>query len=280
MIYFDWIHEELFGTIRQQIWSFLHFPLHVALVLAVEGASQCITWTAAVRRNYNLLQQFSQWNRTLDSFTSTSIPASTFQQAAAEMNHTALQLIDRSLSRSSSLLATSQGIGYFYQVNNSAIPTIAAGPDDLEGAFNAFGWLFGILFNTVFKIAGFEPPASSAEADEALEYLQGPLDFDAYPHDYWREQSTENVTKAWTVFEVTFVYFYVTTGCFLVLCTVLAWLNRGRKTKVFLFRLVFTAAVGVGIALLATMDATGAVGGFVLSAWLLPTVTLCLFVGE
>lgn len=196
------------------------------------------------------------------------------------MNQTALQLIDRSLSRSSSLLATSQGIGYFYQVNNSAIPTIAAGPEDLSGAYNAFSWLVGILFNTVFKIAGFEPPASTTETNEALEYLQGPLDFDAYPHDYWREQSTANVTKAWTVFEVTFVYFYVTTGCFLMLCTMLAWLNRGRKTKVFVVRLVVTAVVGVGIALLATMDASGVVGGFVLSAWLLPAVTICLFGGE
>lgn len=44
MIYFDWLEEEHFGTIRQQIWSFLHFPLHVALVLAVEGVAQSITW--------------------------------------------------------------------------------------------------------------------------------------------------------------------------------------------------------------------------------------------
>ncbi|KAK4500927.1 hypothetical protein PRZ48_009119 [Zasmidium cellare] len=280
MIYFDWQHEELFGTIRQQIWSFLHFPLHVALVLAVEGASQCITWTAAVRRNNALLKDFNHWNMMLGNFSNPDIPASIFQEAATSLNHTAVELLDRSLSRSSSLLGTSQGIGYYYQTNASAIPTIASGPEDLEAAYNAFAWLLGILFNTVFKIAGFEPPASSTEVNEALEYLQGPLNFDEFPHDYWREQSIDNITKAWTVFQVTFVYFYVTVGCFLVLCTVLAWLNRGRKTKLFMFRLVFTALVGVGIALLATMDATGTVGDFVLSAWLLPTITICLFLGE
>jgi hypothetical protein len=31
--------EDHFGTIRQQIWAFVHFPLHLALVLAVEGTS-------------------------------------------------------------------------------------------------------------------------------------------------------------------------------------------------------------------------------------------------
>lgn len=37
MLYFDWMSEEHFGTIRQQVWAFLHFPLHLFLVLAVEG---------------------------------------------------------------------------------------------------------------------------------------------------------------------------------------------------------------------------------------------------
>lgn len=44
LVYFGWLEEEHFGSIRQQIWSFLHFPLHVALVLAVEGVAQCIMW--------------------------------------------------------------------------------------------------------------------------------------------------------------------------------------------------------------------------------------------
>lgn len=44
MLYFDWMEEEHFGTIWQQIWSFLHFPLHLALVLAVEGVAQSISW--------------------------------------------------------------------------------------------------------------------------------------------------------------------------------------------------------------------------------------------
>ena len=48
MIYFDWQDEEgeNEGIIRTQLWSFLHFPLHLALVLAVAGVSQCITWNA------------------------------------------------------------------------------------------------------------------------------------------------------------------------------------------------------------------------------------------
>ncbi|KAF2214923.1 hypothetical protein CERZMDRAFT_19998, partial [Cercospora zeae-maydis SCOH1-5] len=49
MLYFDaLVEDEHIGTIIQQVWSILHFPLHVSLVLSVEGLAQCITWRAAV----------------------------------------------------------------------------------------------------------------------------------------------------------------------------------------------------------------------------------------
>jgi hypothetical protein len=48
MLYFDRMHEEHFGSIKQQAWSFLHFPLHVALVLLLQGVSLLIIWRQAV----------------------------------------------------------------------------------------------------------------------------------------------------------------------------------------------------------------------------------------
>jgi hypothetical protein len=48
MLYFDRMHEEHFGSIKQQGWSFLHFPLHVALVLLLQGVSLLIIWRQAV----------------------------------------------------------------------------------------------------------------------------------------------------------------------------------------------------------------------------------------
>jgi hypothetical protein len=48
MLYFDRLHEEHFGSIKQQIWSFLHFPLHIVLVLVLQGVSLLIIWRQAV----------------------------------------------------------------------------------------------------------------------------------------------------------------------------------------------------------------------------------------
>ncbi|KAF2175986.1 hypothetical protein K469DRAFT_682858 [Zopfia rhizophila CBS 207.26] len=48
MLYFDRLQEDHFGTIKQQIWAFIHFPLHIALVLVLEGVSQFIVWREAI----------------------------------------------------------------------------------------------------------------------------------------------------------------------------------------------------------------------------------------
>lgn len=49
VLYFDQIENERFGTIRQQIWAILHFPLHVAILLTVEGAASMIIWNILSR---------------------------------------------------------------------------------------------------------------------------------------------------------------------------------------------------------------------------------------
>lgn len=48
MTYFDWMNRSHFGSIREGIWTFLHFPFHLGLVLMVEGAAQFIVWRKIV----------------------------------------------------------------------------------------------------------------------------------------------------------------------------------------------------------------------------------------
>ena len=54
MLYFDRIQEEHFGSIKQQAWSFLHFPLHTVLVLVLQGISLLIIWRQAVESLHGL----------------------------------------------------------------------------------------------------------------------------------------------------------------------------------------------------------------------------------
>ncbi|KAI1524378.1 hypothetical protein PtrSN001A_010899 [Pyrenophora tritici-repentis] len=50
MLYFDRMHEDHFGTIKQQIWASLHFFLHIMLVLVLQGISYLIMWVVALLR--------------------------------------------------------------------------------------------------------------------------------------------------------------------------------------------------------------------------------------
>lgn len=58
VLYFDQIEHDRFGTIRQQIWTILHYPLHIAILLTVEVSNQFITFWIA-RENINgLMKRF------------------------------------------------------------------------------------------------------------------------------------------------------------------------------------------------------------------------------
>lgn len=279
MIYFDWIHEELFGTIRQQIWAFLHFPLHVALVLVAEGQSQAITWNAGVRRANELVNQTETWTAILfpdNSSANSPTDPELWKTAAHDLNSTATYLLSRQLDVSSSSLSSLQGLGYFLQSNNSAIPAIASGSTDPTSAGNALWWLTGVLYNTVFKIAGFYSPETSSEIATAVDYVSEPIDF-SVDKDYEAE-AFSNIEKSYTVFRLTYIYFTLSLGLFVLLTCVLATLNRGSKSAVFWVRLLVTGILGLGLALLSVIAADDAVlREFVESAWVLPTGTIVLF---
>lgn len=179
MIYFDWIHEERFGTIRQQIWSVLHFPLHTALVLAVEGAAQCITWTAATGRRDQLIDQVVGWR---DVFVNSSHPtATTWQAAASDLNATADSLLVKKLQRSTELSGTVAGLGYYHQLNVSVLPTIQNGTNDPQAGGNAIWWLTGVLYNTIYEIGGFYAPDTPEVKQQSIDYLTERLNFSEYP---------------------------------------------------------------------------------------------------
>ncbi|KAI9893742.1 MAG: hypothetical protein M1814_005958 [Vezdaea aestivalis] len=42
MLYFDKLRKSYFGLIREEIWTLLHFPFHVALILFVEGINEMV----------------------------------------------------------------------------------------------------------------------------------------------------------------------------------------------------------------------------------------------
>jgi predicted metallo-beta-lactamase superfamily hydrolase len=57
MFYFDNQPKQYYGTIRQQLWSVLHFFLHIAIVLVVEGSQQVVLAHHVLRKWEKFIQE-------------------------------------------------------------------------------------------------------------------------------------------------------------------------------------------------------------------------------
>lgn len=74
MLYFDQIDPGRFGTIRVQIWTLLHYPLHVAILLTEEGSSKFILWWTMVERDPNTSGLEKSMNLNISNTIGTPIP--------------------------------------------------------------------------------------------------------------------------------------------------------------------------------------------------------------
>ncbi|KAF4636310.1 hypothetical protein G7Y89_g1786 [Cudoniella acicularis] len=69
MLYFDALPPHHFGSIRQQFWAFLHFPLHLAIVLFLVGASQFFIWNKIQQVMVEVSNEFNVLENTPDFIT-------------------------------------------------------------------------------------------------------------------------------------------------------------------------------------------------------------------
>lgn len=160
-----------------------------------------------------------------------------------------------------------------------ASTAIANGTQDYEAANNAFWWLLGTLFDTVFKTAGFEPPEVEHSPFEPITYVSEPFNF-SKPVDF-KAQAEEDMGRAYQVYVTTFGYFMLSTGIMLILFALLASLSTRDKSIYHYIRIGASAAIGTGICLLTTLLTNQSdLYYYVISPWVLPTVTLSLFISK
>ncbi|KAK4547471.1 hypothetical protein LTR36_001127 [Oleoguttula mirabilis] len=256
MLYFDWIQEEHFGTIRQQVWAFLHFPLHLFLVLAVEGAAQSLAWRAGVEESNVLLNQQNSWNFTTYDDNEAIIvnpiwenrTAADWLNAATTINDTATNILYQALANSENYEQTYKVSETLTDVWN-ATAIIADPSSALEVSVNAANWIYNTLIVVALELAGFEGPESTSEDTDDTT----PIDFNS---DATFEAVTREQVKTESVFALTFVYFFVSIGLVIMLCTVLAALSKKQKTAVHWIRLAASGFVGLALCLLAVIAVT------------------------
>lgn len=202
VLYFDQIEHDRFGTIRQQIWAMLHFPLHVSLILTVEGSTTLILWNIIIHSDMDW------WSRyPVNEYADFS---KDYASVGAVVNYLNESIIE--FSRKFKPGKLTQAVDYTGNLTKI---------HDLKPMFGSKEWddqageivddLWIEVENFIFENFGIEVPGQDQTVHTGNEVAQNDALFN--------------------VFFTVFYYFYIAAGVFLVILAVMYWFGKRNKTK-------------------------------------------------
>ncbi|KAH8663550.1 bacterial low temperature requirement A protein-domain-containing protein [Tricladium varicosporioides] len=242
MIYFDWMNRAQFGTFRQELWAFLHFPFHLALVLLVEGTAQFIIWRKIAEVVARINTLFSTTGRTFLSTGDTN--SVTLSTLFVNATNTVYAEFPPKFART------------IYETQN-AIHTIGNATFNSTEQSQGISTLFSVIRDSIFDSFNIEPP------EKKMKRMAVVADD---PNDEW-ERHME-------AFKLIFVYFFIASGLTLILMNILNTISRPKTTRGDRIRICVYFVFGVLLASVASLVTTDTGFGSAQSAIVLPTVAL------
>lgn len=267
MMYFDWISEEHMGTIRQQIWSFLHFPLHLCLVLGLEGTNQFVGWRAAYVVQDGLSNQLV---KLVGNYNETT-PHSYYQGVASSLSDQASDFYyyAQGVIKGQEAL---QALGSSYDSITEAVTSLnETKMGDVDDATSNTAIIILDMVNMAFRSIGFAP-----EVEESSDSSQDPASAAV--------EQTESIVG---LAKLIYIYTFAAIGFVCILTGVLAWMGKRHKHATDRLRLIVHFVIGTGLCLMPLMVTTydaeelsGPFADFIASAWVLPLITICLVISK
>lgn len=243
MLYFDQIEHERFGTIRQQVWTLLHYPLHMAILLTVEGVKQFIQWWIA---NDN-----SDWALTKigDSWLSSS--------TGDELTHQLNLNLDEISAR--------------FNTNGNKDVKL---PD--------FSKQFKLMSNYTESVEGENERVVEILTDMSYTLYTWACSIYGIKPQEESKDPTNKLLAVYEVFWVVFIFFFSCAGAVLLILAVMYWFGKSHKTGGEWGSIVVRAFFGIGVTFLAIMakDYSDAWINYISSPWILPTIVFVYGIGE
>ncbi|KAK9442403.1 Low temperature requirement A [Metarhizium brunneum] len=270
LVYFDWLRDSFYlPRLRQQLWTSLHLPFHLALVLFMQGFTQYLLWskiTGQAERALNIADPFDDAKEMTSLKVRDSINASVqafFQDYPPKILST-VETVNQALSN-------------FTTISNSFWPLLVNGtvPSDLSSAppgyeadlattNDAFLTLSIAMYNALFGAFGINldedvshkyPTAAKEVKDGGYQVLI--------------------LSKTLERYYLVFAYGYIAAGCTIVLMVLLTIVARTTPFKPWpIARLAIILLLGLGTGLVATLWYDDQkLGVFLATPWVLPTIT-------
>lgn len=254
MLYFDQIENDRFGTIRQQIWALLHFPLHIAILLTVEGSSQFIIWWMATD---------------LSNFAINTI----INVVSPDANVTAL------------VSSLKEGVNHINTRFTGSVPV-----PDFNSTYTAFINLAAQNLTNTDEVTQKSEEIAADFFGEVLVWIFENLRVEVPAKELSTAKTAVDKSIAiYSVFVVVFIFFFTAAGVTLIMLGVMYWFGKSHKTKGELLSIVVRVIAGIGLSLLSIMAALDSndttntymiYNNFIGSPWVLPTVLLAFALGK
>lgn len=259
-----------------QLWAFLHFPLHVAILLTLEGSAKLVLWWNANEAFNYLSYNFGVYYPTVDNGT----------QLVRLIQNQLGYIIDRYPFLNDSIQTAD------FQSSLTQLGKLGAFNGTSGNDSNAFG-IMSLMQDNFFK----------AICEQlSIEYNQPPPVNSSTPSGSQALDLADlKVSAIFQVFYEWLVVFLVAAGCVLLLLALARYVGHQnmpiaesadgieRHLKVAGKRpfawvaLTLQCCIGVGLALvslLAKWRGSDAFLNFITSAWIIPTVLLAFFLGK
>jgi len=263
MLYFDNLPKGHFGKIREQAWASFHFPLHLALVVFIEGGRQFITWIIALEVQQFLLHQLENidafeivfWSKqpTLSFTNTTEYFEATFQNFTNLSQYVLVNYVDgMGPDTNSSITSNLNAIKYGMQLSAYNYAT-----NIIEIVIQLFTVVFG-----AYRIAHPEVPKTAGTTATLEELFAVAISF-------------------LSLYDMVYVYFFVAAGLALIFIGFMVIISKRTFYRFDWVRTGALFAVGLTLAMLALMDLSAQNrenpgGNFLSSPWILPTAMLSL----
>lgn len=238
--------EERFGSIRQQFWVLLHYFLHVAILLTVEGQTALVIWNASRRAMMWFNSQMPSIRNPAAGFNST---ASFF----TDVNSTVYKAASR--------------FHYFKMTDYYDPKTNLTSLQTINSTFGTAEWnatASDILQDIKSGVGYFIFVNFQAEGPNSI---------------YETSDNAKKVAIYNESFKVVFEYFYIGAGGLLLMLALMLWFGRVGKRKDEYCSIAVRILVGVGlpfVSLVAFLEPPNNTTEFrfMKVKWMIPIVTL------
>ncbi|KAF4478513.1 bacterial low temperature requirement a [Fusarium agapanthi] len=271
LIYFDWMKNPYLPKFRQQLWTLLHYPLHLALCLFIQGFTQLVIWT-------KIFDVFKHLNSSSVLLDNTSLMAkATTKMIVEELQKVVTKFFETYTPQYITTLNTADAaLKNISTINDTSWPQVVKYSDtnldkdfpdqnDYQTFVDAMIGLMSAMENALLETFKINLAKEVDDENKSKGIQQTDSGFESELND-----------KMWIRFQLIFNYTYIVAGISRILMVSLAVISRTKPwSKWATTRHILFTLLGLGTSLVALIrySATRS-ADYQQSSWMLPTITI------